>query len=798
MKTRFPIYIFLFLIVFCNSILNADTIIFNSKNIKIEEDGNIIIASQGTANIPDQNILIEGDKSIYNKNISELFITGNVKFFDNLNDTYVESEKAIYNEKKNTLLAIGITFIKVKDKYDIYSKDILYDRNSMKISSKLDTSILDKLDNIYILDDGFLFDTFKEVISSRKTNVIDKNRNSYLFDLAKVNLKTREIVGKEVEINFEDSFFGNEKNDPKLKGKSTTSDDNETIINKAVFSTCNIENKKCRGWEIQSDEFIHNKVDKLFEYKNSWVKIFDQRLFYLPYFNHPDPTVKRKSGFLTPFYTVSKNLGSSINVPYFYALSDFRDFTFNPRLYRDNDYILQSEYRQAFENSNLIADFSLNKEENTNTHFFAELDGSIDDKTEYKIQVQNVTNDNYLKIHKIQEHTELIKNDSTLTSYISMDKQIDDETTLDISATLYEDLSKGDTDKYQYVLPNFTFKKNINIDESYNGNFRFLSSGFQKVFDTNKHEALISNDFNFNSYNFINSKGIVSNYGLLLKNYNTYSKQSNNYDNKSDHEIFGTMLIKSELPLKKELKNSNNFLTPIAQFRFSPSNGKNISGSDKRLNFGNIFSTNRIGQSDMVENGRSLTLGIKFEKQNLNNDKIFGLNLGNVLKDKKDDNLPAKSRLNQTRSDIVGDLFYKFNDKLKLGYNFSYDRDLEHANYESINAEFGVNKFITSFDYIRENKDFGNTEIISNQTQYDFSEEHKINFNTTKELNDDFTQFYKLSYMYETDCLSANFEYEKKFYRDGNLVPDESLIFLIKLIPFAEIRGTANTVFKYK
>ena len=45
---------------------------------------------------------------------------------------------------------------------------------------------------------------------------------------------------------------------------------------------------------------------------------------------------------------------------------------------------------------------------------------------------------------------------------------------------------------------------------------------------------------------------------------------------------------------------------------------------------------------------------------------------------------------------------------------------------------------------------------------------------------------------------SANFEYEKKFYRDGNLVPDESLIFLIKLIPFAEIRGTANTFFKYK
>ena len=28
---------------------------------------------------------------------------------------------------------------------------------------------------------------------------------------------------------------------------------------KAVFSTCNAKNKKCRGWEISSDEFKHDK-----------------------------------------------------------------------------------------------------------------------------------------------------------------------------------------------------------------------------------------------------------------------------------------------------------------------------------------------------------------------------------------------------------------------------------------------------------------------------------------------------------------------------------------------------------
>ena len=121
---------------------------------------------------------------------------------------------------------------------------------------------------------------------------------------------------------------------------------------------------------------------------------------------------------------------------------------------------------------------------------------------------------------------------------------------------------------------------------------------------------------------------------------------------------------------------------------------------------------------------------------------------------------------------------------------------MEYANYDSINATIGLNKFVTSFDYLTENHDFGDSEIIKNETSYKFTDEHEFNFSTTKDLKDDFTQFYKLSYEYETDCLLASFEYQKQFFRDGSLVPDESLVFLIKFIPFVEIRGAANSVFE--
>ncbi len=158
--------------------------------------------------------------------------------------------------------------------------------------------------------------------------------------------------------------------------------------------------------------------------------------------------------------------------------------------------------------------------------------------------------------------------------------------------------------------------------------------------------------------------------------------------------------------------------------------------------------------------------------------------------------MPSKSKLDQTRSDIVGQFAYHFNEYNKLSYGFSLDRDLDYSNYDSISTELGNNKIVTSFGYVTENHDFGDSETLSNETSINFSNEHSLKFQATKDLKTDFTQFYDLSYKYETDCLLATLQYRKKFFRDGNLVPDESLYFLIKFKPFTSIVGSANTVFE--
>ena len=77
-KLAFKIFFLIFIII---SKVNSNEIKFDSNNIKILENGNIITALNVKAFIPEEKIEIEGDKSIYNKTLSELTVEKNVKFF---------------------------------------------------------------------------------------------------------------------------------------------------------------------------------------------------------------------------------------------------------------------------------------------------------------------------------------------------------------------------------------------------------------------------------------------------------------------------------------------------------------------------------------------------------------------------------------------------------------------------------------------------------------------------------------------------------------------------------------------
>ncbi len=791
MKFRLILVLTFFTLIFAN--LLADEIEIISDNIKILENRNIIKSINSEALIKKKKLSLKGNNSIYNKKKKEIFVDGNVNFIDGVENLKIDTESAIYNNNTNILTTIGDTKIEYENKYEVLSKNMVYDKNSQKIFSNNETKIKDVEGNVYTINYKFDLDLVKDVISTSEVSIIDKNNNIYFFKNAKIDLANKEVAGRELKIDFIDDYFGDSKNDPILKGRAATSNDNETKIYKTVFSTCNTENKSCPGWEIETEEFTHDKVNKTFNYKNSWLKLFNQEIFYLPFFSHPDPSVKRKSGFLTPTYGSSDNYGNWINLPYFKALDYDKDLTFKPRVYLDDKLILQSEYRQAFENSNMLSDFSYNKDgKNTNSHFFLKTNGYTQKGYNYNFQYQSVSNDEYLKLHNLSKNSIIITDESLLTSNFNIKNQIDKNTIFTSEFFAYEDLSKKDSDRFQYIFPSFNFNKKINIDKGYNGNFYFNSTGYQKQYDTNKYQAVVTNDFLFNSTNFISTGGFKSNYQFLVKHDSSYDSNPNSDDSSSD--LYQSILLKTELPLIKRAEDSESYLRPIIAAKFSPNNSKDISNNDLRLSYDNIFSFNRIGSNRNIEEGRSLSVGLEYTKSYKENPNFFKLGIANSISDKKNNNLPSKSKLDQTRSDVVGKLNFNPFNFLNVNYNFSYDRDLKNSNYQSINTDLRFDKLYSSFNYLSRDNEIGNNETISNTTGFSINSENILKFNSTKNLKTDFTEYYNLVYQYETDCLTTSIEFQKKFYKDGTIQPDKSLLFYIRFIPFAELRPEATNL----
>ena len=770
---------------------SSEEVNFQASNMDLKDNGNIVIGYNSITTIPSDKVDIKSKKATYIKNKNLIIFTGKVILTDRSNNIVINSPKITYERNKDLIYSDGITKFYVENKYTIKSKNVYYDRISNKIFSNEETTIWDNEINIYNLNEKFVFDLKREIIKSNKSTIIDKESNKYFFSDLIINLKDNEIVGKELKIEYENSYFGNIENEPRLKGRSAYDNESELKVFKGVFSTCNIQGKKCRGWELNTDEFKHDKKKRTFEYKNSWLKIFDQKVFFLPFFSHPDPSVKRKSGFLTPTYSSSENLGTSINVPYFKVIGLDKDITFNSRYYADKSFMLQNEYRQALKNSKIISDFSfLVGNEGTKSHFFYNQVGKLNNKTNYSINLQDVKGDNYLKRYQLGLTSPIISSESVLSSNFNLNWDWQDAQ-LDTSFIIYEDLSKNYHDRYQYISPDFSFRRIIDIPEKYNGSFNFYSSGYNKNYNTNINETTLNNDFLFESNQLVNNFGLSNRYNLLLKNTNSYTNNTSDHSYNENYDLFGTIKFDTSYPLQKNLGEVINYLTPRISIRYSPNGNEDISSNNLILNYDNVFNLNRIGTSSQVEGDESLTVGLEYQKEKDEFGKILEFRIANVVKPKKNKKHPKKSKLNQTRSDIFGDMHLNLNKILKIGYAFSYDRDLEYSNLDSLNLSFGVNNFETNFNYYTESHDFGDSENISNSTSYNLNEDHTLRFSTSKNLKDDFMPYYILEYEYTTDCLSIKFNYNKTFYSDGNLEPDQTLSFLIRIIPFTEL-GVAN------
>ena len=796
----------IFLII-CNLIIvkahGNDQINFDVSEIEILDDGNKIVGKDRGTITTNNGILIEADKFEYEKTKNILKAQGNIKFKAKINNYNFFAQNILYLRNIEKIEIVGKLEASIDSNYNLKSENIEILRNEMVISSDVGATILDNLNQTRYEIGKFSYSLKEEVLKGEKifinTNYNQPFSEKYFFKNAVFNLKNQNYIAQDINIDFSKDTFGNKKNDPRFKGLSASSKNGVTTINKGFFTSCK-RNDNCPPWSIQADKITYDENKRQINYDNAVVKIYDIPVLYFPKFFHPGPTVKRQSGFLVPYINNSNILGSSVQIPYFSILSDNKDLTFKPTFFDKNIFMFQNEYRQQNKNSFFITDFNIvdgykskkSNEKNTLTHLFAKYDLNLDlenfIESSLDFSFQKVNNDTYLKIFDTNIVNTDLKPDNydTLTSDINLNLE-NENFVFNTGFTAYENLSKQNSDRYQFVLPYYDFSRRF-FDNNNFATFNFFSQGDNILKDTNSLRSRMINNLNIQSYDYFSKSGFKNNLNYYLKNTIAAGKNNTKYDSSAHVKFMNIVEIASSFPLINENETFINYLSPKVSLRINPSDMKGYKNENRLINNDNIFDLNRLGLIDTLESGQNLTFGIDYKREKIDNiNKYFEFKLGTVLRTKSNENIPSNSTLNKKNSNYFGKITNNLSENVNFNYEFSINHDLNEVQYNSLGTTIGQNNFVTTFNYIEENGQIGSSNVLENVTTINFDDQNFITFRTRENREIDLTEYYDLIYEYKNDCLVAGIKYNKTYYKDRDLEPTEDFMFSIKLIPLTAV-----------
>ena len=124
---------------------------------------------------------------------------------------------------------------------------------------------------------------------------------------------------------------------------------NTTVFTNGRFTPCKTTDGMPPLWCISAATVIHDQQAATITYQDAQFELFGVPILYTPYFEHADPSVKRKSGFLMPQPSGSETLGYSTTIPYYFALAPNYDFTFYPMYTSRQGVLWQGEWRHRLE-----------------------------------------------------------------------------------------------------------------------------------------------------------------------------------------------------------------------------------------------------------------------------------------------------------------------------------------------------------------------------------------------------------------------------------------------------------------
>ncbi|MEE4012430.1 LPS-assembly protein LptD [Roseibium sp. FZY0029] len=204
----------------------------------------------------------------------------------------LESSEITYDFDRDLIVANGDVQV-YYDGSTVQAQQIVFDRKSQQLKASGNVIFIESNGNVVRTEEMVLSEDFSEGFA-RALQIDTTRRTRFLAEQAR------------------------------REGNNVTTIDNGVYT---VYTKPTNPPNKPPLWRVRAEKIIHNQQEKIIRFENAAFEVYGQPIAYLPFLSIPDPSVKRKSGFLMPSGIVSDKLGYGVSVPYYWALSPYYDVT---------------------------------------------------------------------------------------------------------------------------------------------------------------------------------------------------------------------------------------------------------------------------------------------------------------------------------------------------------------------------------------------------------------------------------------------------------------------------------------
>lgn len=549
-----------------------------------------------------------------------------------------------------------------------------------------------------ITADKIEYDLKNAVIkTSGQTEIVNKSGQRMTLTDSYISQNGDSLTGDDIKLWIGDHVY--------IESANIERTGNTTVARDALFTACD----NCDGfgdaWKISTYKIVYKMDARMLRFYSPVLWAYDIPVLWLPYFEMPDPGVKYKTGFLTPDFESTNNMGTQINIPLYVNFSDTHDMTFKLSYLTQENPLFEIDHRLNAEHSEYRTQgsYTYNKAGESRWHIFNDDVIELGDNARATIFLERASDKTYLQKYGFYSDQPYLDSGAKLelfgqSAYAVADMHIFQEMRSEYRGT--NTIPSGN------ILPNIrgVYQTRPLFNETY---MTFITDVLGVSGDGSSSQRITGDARIISPWTLWGGNRLTLS---LDARYDLYHFDNSDLIDESDFSGFKNRFLPSGyvewgLPMFRPGDTWTQVIEPRARLTVMRKTDEeqfslNTDSAGTFLSDSTLFSDNRFSGYDLWENGTFSDYGVRWSAFNNKDGQNAEIFVGQAYDFTDRAATDVNSGYHHGASDYVGRIGYNNNKWLDIASRFRLDRtDLALRHFET-SLHIGTNKNFINIGHI--------------------------------------------------------------------------------------------------